>query len=99
MWRYYWILPFLERILGTGRYTNNLSGTDPQTTRIQTAAWLDYIIFVTNVTVEKFETEVEGTIKKLEEAGYGLHPKKGEFFKRKATHRIDQNGIKPLQNK
>ena len=34
--RIYWILPFLERILWTGRLSNNLPGTGRQNTKIQT---------------------------------------------------------------
>ena len=39
-------------------------------------------------------------MKKLEEAGCRLNPKKGELFKEKAEwigHKIDENGIRPLQ--
>ena len=41
-------------------------------------------------------------MKKLEEAGYRLHPKKCEFFKKEAEwigHKIDQEGVRPLQYK
>ena len=65
-------------------------------------AWLDDIIIVTKGTVEKHETEIKQTMKKLEEAGYRLHPKKCEFFKKEAEwvgHKIDQEGIRPLQDK
>ena len=58
-------------------------------------ACLDDIISVTKETVEKHETEVKETMKNLEEAGYGLHPKKCDFFKREAEwvqHQLDQNG-------
>ena len=41
-------------------------------------------------------------MRKLENAGYRLHPKKCKFFKQEAEwvgHRIDQNGIRPVQDK
>ena len=65
-------------------------------------AWLDDIIIVTKGTIEKHESEVKGTMKKLDEAGYKLHPKKCEFFKKEAEcvgHQINQDGIRPLQDK
>ena len=45
-------------------------------------AWLDDIIIVTKGTIEKHESEVKETMKKLDEAGYRLHPKKCENKKR-----------------
>ena len=65
-------------------------------------AWLDDIIIVAKGSVEKHETEVKKTTKKLEEAGYRLNAKKCEFFKTEAEwigHKIDQNGIRPPQDK
>ena len=65
-------------------------------------AWLDDIIIVTKGSAEKHEGEIEETMKKLEEAGYRQIPKKCDFFRRKAEwigHKIDQNGIRPLQDK
>ena len=41
-------------------------------------------------------------MKKMEEAGYRLNTKKCEIFKKEAEwigHKIDQNGIRPLQDK
>ena len=52
--------------------------------------------------IDEHETEVRETMKKLEEAGYRLNPKKCEFFKKEIEwvgHKIDQQGIRPLQNK
>ena len=65
-------------------------------------AWLEDIIIVTKGTIEKHESEVKETMKKLDEAGYRLHPKKCEFFKKEAEwvgHQINQDGIRPLQDK
>ena len=64
--------------------------------------WLDDIIIVTKGTMEKHEAVVTETMRNLVKAGYKLHPKKCEFFKQEAEwigHRIDQNGIRPLQDK
>ena len=52
--------------------------------------------------MEKYEADVRETITKLEKAGNRLNPKKCEFFKREIKwvgHRIDQQGIRPLQDK
>ena len=41
------------------------------------------------------------TMKKLDEAGYRLHPEKYELFKKEAEwvgHQINQDGIRPLQD-
>ena len=55
-----------------------------KTLELKHPAWLDDIIIVTKGTVEKHGTEIKETMKKLEEAGYRLHPKKCEFFKKEA---------------
>ena len=57
---------------------------------------------MTKGTVEKYETELKETMKKQEEARYRLHPKKCEIFGKESewiAHRLDQNGIRPLQDK
>ena len=46
--------------------------------------------------------EVRETMTKLERAGYRLNPNKCEFIKKKIEwvgHKIDQQGIRPLQDK
>ena len=65
-------------------------------------AWLDDIIIVTKGSIDEHETEVRETMKKLEQAGYRLNPKKCEFFKKEIEcvgHKSDQQGIRPLQDK
>ena len=65
-------------------------------------AWLDDIIIVTKGNLEKHEMEVRETMTKLEKAGYRLNPNKCEFFKKEIEwvgHKIDQQGIRPLQDK
>ena len=64
-------------------------------------AWLDDIIIVTKGSIEEHETEVRETMKKWEQVGYRLNPKKCEIFKKEIEwvgHKIDQQGIL-LQNK
>ena len=65
-------------------------------------ACLDDIIIVTKGSIDEHETEVRETMKKLEEAGYRLNPKKCDFFKKEIEwvgHKIDQQEIRPLQDK
>ena len=65
-------------------------------------AWLDDIIIVTKGSIDEHEMEVLETMKKLEQAGYRLNPKKCEFFEKEIEwvgHKIDQQGIRPLQDK
>ena len=57
---------------------------------------------MTKGTREQHKNELEETFTKLETAGYRLSEKKSELFKKEAEwigHKIDQNGIKPLQDK
>ena len=64
-------------------------------------AWLGDIVIVTKGSIDEHETEVRETMKKLEQAGYKLNPKKCEFFKKEIEwvgHKIDQQGIRPLQD-
>ena len=63
-------------------------------------AWLDDIIIVTKGCIDEHETEVWEAMKKMEQAGFRLNPKKCEFFKKEiewVRHKIDQQGIRPLQ--
>ena len=59
-------------------------------------------MIVAKGTIDKHEVEVKETMEKLGKAGYRLHPNKCEFFKKETEwigHRIDQNGIRPSQDK
>ena len=96
------LLPVLERILQTGRYPNNLPERIDKTLEYKHTSWLDDIIIVMKRDLKKHETEVRETMKKLENAGYRLNPRKCEFFKTKIEwvgHKIDHHGIRPLQDK
>ena len=93
---------FLKYFLRTGTYFNHISGTDRTTLEHKHPAWLDDIIIVTEGNIEKNETEIRGTMEKLEKAGYRLNPKKCEISKKESGrlgHKIDQQGIRPLQDK
>ena len=51
---------------------------------------------------DEHETEVRETMKKLEQAGYRLNPKKVRIFQKRnrlSRTQIDQQGIRPLQDK
>ena len=93
---------FLKGFYGLADIPTIFQDRIDKTLEFKHPAWLDDIIIVTKGTVEKHETEIKETMKKLEEAGYRLHPKKCEFFKKEAEwvgHKIDQEGIRPLQDK
>ena len=64
------VLPFLERILRTGRYTIIFPRTDGQNTRIQTPRVARRNNCRTKRTTEEHETEVKETMKKLEDANF-----------------------------
>ena len=65
-------------------------------------AWLDDIIIVTKGSKEQHKKELIEVLIRLENAGYRLSGNKSEFFKTEIEwigHKIDQNGIRPLQDK
>ena len=68
----------------------------------KTPVWLDDIICVTNGTIEEHERELREVLTKLQEAGYRASERKTELFKKELTwlgYLINQNGVKPLQDK
>ena len=73
-----------------------------QTLENKHPAWLDDIIVVTKGSKQKHMEELTDVLTRLENAGYGLSENKSELFKTEIEwigHRIDQNGIRPLQDK
>ena len=73
-----------------------------QTLENKHPAWLDDILIVTKGTKEQHKRELTEVLTKLENAGYRLSENKSEFFKSEiewVRHKIDQNGIRPLQDK
>ena len=73
-----------------------------QTLENKHPAWLDDIIVVTKGSKEQHKKELIDVLSRLENAGYRLSESKSEFFKTETEwigHKIDQNGIRPLQDK
>ena len=73
-----------------------------QTLENKHPAWLDDIIVVTKGSKQKHMEELIDVLTKLENAGYRLSESKSELFKTEIEwigHKIDSNGIRPLQDK
>ena len=73
-----------------------------QTLENKHPALLDGIIIVTKGPKEQHKNELTEVLTRLENAGYRLSENKSEFFKSEVEwigHKIDQNGIRPLQDK
>ena len=73
-----------------------------QTLENKHPAWLDDILVVTKRTKEQHKRELIDVLTKLENAGYRLSENKTELLKSEIEwvgHKIDQNGIRPLQVK
>ena len=67
-----------------------------------TPAWLDDIIIVTRGNKQDHEKKLFDVLNKLEKAGYRASKKKSEFFMKQTKwlgHEIDENGIKPNEEK
>ena len=67
-----------------------------------TPAWLDDIIVVTRGNKQDHEKKLFEILNKLEKAGYRASKKKSEFFMNRTKwlgHEIDENGIKPNEEK
>ena len=67
-----------------------------------TPAWLDDIIVVTRGSRQDHEKKLFDVLNKLEKAGYRASKKKSEFFMNRIKwlgHEIDENGIKPNEEK
>ena len=65
-------------------------------------AWLDDILIVTKGTKLQHEKELKKVLKKLEDEGFRLSKTKSEFFKNEIEwigHKINQNGIRPMEDK
>ena len=98
----YWILSFLEGFYGLADIPTIFQERIDTTLEHKHPAWLDDTIIVIKGSIDEHETEVRETMKKLEQAGFRLNPKKCEFFKKELEwvgHKIDQQGMRPLQDK
>ena len=73
-----------------------------QTLQNKHPAWLDDIIIVTKGPKKQHKKELTEVLTRLENAGYRFSKNKSKFFKSEVEwigHKIDQNGIRPLQDK
>ena len=73
-----------------------------QTLENKHPAWLDDMIIVTKGSKEQHKKELIEVLTRLENAGYRLSENKSEFFKSEIEwigHKVDQNGIRSLQDK
>ena len=98
--RIYGIIPVHERLLRFRGHSNNFQERIDRTLELKHPAWLDDIVIVTKEKIEKQESEVKETMRKLDEAGYRLYLKICKFSRKEAEwvgHQINQDGIRPLQ--
>ena len=93
---------FKKRFLGLADIPTIFQEKIDQTLENKHPAWLEDIRIATNGTKEQNKRELTEVLNKLENAGYRLSQNKSEFFKSEIEwvgHKIDQNGIRPLQDK
>ena len=93
---------FLKGLYGLADIPTIFQEKIDQTLENKHPAWLDDILVVTKGTKEQHKRELIDVLTKLENAGYRLSENKTEFFKSEIEwvgHKIDQNGIRPLQDK
>ena len=93
---------FLEGFYGLADIPTIFQEQIDQTLENKHPARLDDIIVVTKGSEEQHKKELIDVLTKLENAGYRLSKNKSEFFKTKIEwigQKIDQNGIRPLQDK
>ena len=97
-WQLHRILPVSKRFLRVSRHPHNFQEKIDQTLETKHTAWLLDIIVVTKGSKQKL-MEV---LTKLENAGYHLSESKSELFTTEIEwigHKIDQNSLRPLQDK
>ena len=93
---------FLEGFYGLADIPTIFQEKIDQTLENKHPAWLDDIIVVTKGSEEQHKKELADILTTLENAGYRLSEGKSEFYKTEIEwigHKIDQNGIRPLQHK
>ena len=93
---------FLKGFYGLADIPTIFQAKIDQTLEDKHPAWLDDIIVVTKGSKEQHKKELTDVLTRLENAGYKLSGGKSEFFKTEIEwigHKIDQNGIRPLQDK
>ena len=100
--KFHRLLPFPLGFYGLANIPTIFQEKIDQTLENKHPAWLDDIIVVTKGSEEEHMRELIDVLTKLENAGYRLSETKSEFFKTEIEwigHRIDQVGIRPLQDK
>ena len=93
---------FLKGIHGLADIPTIFQEKIDQTLINEHQTWLDDIIIETKGSKEKHKKELIEVLTRLENAGYRLRENKYEFFESEIDrigHKIDQNGIRPLQDK
>ena len=88
-----WYYRFLKKFYGLAGTPTILQERIIKALEFKHPSWLDDIFIVIKGNIEEHETEAKETMKKLEEAGYRLHPKKCEFFQKETEyvgHKINQ---------
>ena len=93
---------FLKGFYGLADIPTILQEKIDQTLENKHRAWLDDIIIVTKGSKEQHKKELTEVLTWLDNAGYRLSGNKSEFFKPEIERfgdNIDQNGIRPLQDK
>ena len=93
---------FLKGFYGLADLPTNFQGNIDKTLKNKHPAWLDDILIVTKGPKSEHKKELIETLKTLEDEGYKLSEKKTELFKREIEwvgHKIDQEGIRPIQDK
>ena len=100
--KFHRLLPFPLGYYGLANILTIFQEKIDQTLENKHPAWLDDITVVTKGSEEEHMRELIDVLTKLENAGYRLSETKSEFFKTEIEwigHRIDQVGIRPLQDK
>ena len=93
---------FLKGFYGLADLPTNFQENIDKSLKNKHPAWLDDILIVTKGTKEEHKTELMETLKTLEDEGYKLSEKKTELFKQEIEwigHLINQEGIRPIQDK
>ena len=93
---------FLKGFYGLADMPTMFQEQTDKTLEIKHPACLDCILVVSKGTKEQHKRELIDVLTKVENAGYRLSENKIEFFiseKEWVGHKIDQNGIRPLQDK
>ena len=98
----YRLLPFPKKFYGLADIPTIFQEKIDQTLENKHPAWLDNIIVVTKGLKVHYKKKLIDVLSRLENAGLRLNENKSEFFRteiKRIGHKLDQNGIRPLQDK